>query len=239
MEVANSGRSCWQDLNDILRIGVDRVFLYGPPGVGKTFAAMNFGAPSVAERLVCTEDMTSAEIMGMWEPAQEGFRYREGPGLRAWRGRDGRGGRLVVDEVDRVSGDALSMLLMITDSRESARWIHPETHQEMTPGENFSVVMTSNVTHPDDIPTALRDRFPVALHINQPPEEALAGLSPDLRGPARQAAMSPEGRRFSLRAFYSFDQLRAGLGDDQRAAEMAFGVDAAPAVLDALTISRL
>jgi MoxR-like ATPase len=177
--------------------------------------------------------------MGMWEPSKDGFRYREGAGIRAWTGDSGRGGRLVVDEVDRVSGDGLSMLLLVTDSQDSARWIHPETQQELTPGENFSVIMTSNVEHPDDIPPALRDRFPVALKIDRPPAAALERLSPDLREAALNAAQAPAERRLSLRAFYAYDELRAGLGDEAHAAILAFGEEAAPAVLDALSIAQL
>lgn len=231
---------CWRDLADVMANGIARVLLYGPPGTGKTYAALYSGIKAVpAERLVCTEDLTSGEIMGTWLPtSQHRFEWREGPAIRAWRGVDGRGSRLVVDEVDRASGDALSTLLAVTDSVESARWRHPDTLDWVRPGPEFSVVMTSNVEHIDEIPAALLDRFPVAIHIDRPHPKSLNRLSPDLRPSAMAGSLGPEGRRVSLRAFYAFDQLRESLGAE-RAAALVFGPAAAQSILDALTISAV
>ena len=118
VESLEGSESCWRDLSDVLAAGIARVLLYGPPGTGKTYAALHHGVSSApAERLVCTEDLTSGEITGTWMPVGENrWEWREGPAIRAWRGSGGLGGRLVVDEVDRASGDALSTLLAVTDS---------------------------------------------------------------------------------------------------------------------------
>jgi MoxR-like ATPase len=231
--------NCWRDVADVLSTGVARLLLYGPPGTGKTYAALHHGVEEgQAERLVCTEDLTSGEITGTWMPSNEGrFQWREGPAIRAWRGNDGRGGRLVLDEVDRASGDALATLLAITDSPESARWRNPETLEWVRPGEAFSVVMTSNIDDLDDLPRALRDRFPVSIRVDRPHSSALARLSEDLRGPALSGSLGPEQRRVSLRSFYAFDELRRHHGPG-RAARLVFG-DAAQSILDALTIGAV
>ena len=231
---------CWKDLADILHAGVSRVVLYGPPGTGKTFAALNYGVGlSGAERLVCTEDLTTGEITGTWMPANEGrWVWREGPAIRAWRGHDGRGGRLVVDEVDRASGDALSTLLAMTDSPESARWRNPDSGEWVTPGPDFSVVMTSNLEDLDELPPALRDRFALCLRIDRPHPSAVLALSSDLREPALAGSLGDADRRISLRSFYAFDQLRRNCGA-QRAAELVFGGQRASGVLDALAIGAL
>jgi MoxR-like ATPase len=218
---------------------VNRVLLYGPPGTGKTFAALLHGATEDAERLVCTEDLTSGEITGTWMPSGEGtFAWREGPGIRAWRGVEGRGARLVLDEVDRASGDALATLLAITDSPASARWRNPETLEWVRPGPEFSVVMTSNLEDLEDVPRALRDRFPVSIRVDRPHPSAVASLSADLRAPALAGSIGPESRRVSLRSFYAFDQLRRHHGAP-RAAQLVFGDQVAPGVLDALTIGAV
>jgi MoxR-like ATPase len=144
---------------------------------------------------------------------------------------------LVIDEVDRASGDALSTLLAITDSPESARWRHPESGQWVRPGPEFSVVMTSNIEDPTHLPDALRDRFPVAIRIDRPHPAAVQSLSPDLRPVALAATAPDRDRRISLRAFQSFDGLRGHYGAE-RAAVLVFG-SRADDVLDALRIGAL
>jgi MoxR-like ATPase len=237
---SDSIRSCWRDVDDVLCAGVSRLVLYGPPGTGKTYAALHLGVGATpAERLVCTEDLTSGEITGTWMPSGENrFEWREGPAIRAWKGRDGSGGRLVLDEVDRASGDALATLLAMTDSPESARWRNPDTGEWVRPGKNFSVVMTSNVEDLEEIPASLRDRFPVSVRIDRPPAGALERLSGDLRAAALAGSLGPEGRRVSLRSFYAFDDLRRHHGSE-RAAELVFGVGCAQPVLDALRIGAV
>ena len=240
IESIEDADSCWRDLADVLSAGISRVLLYGPSGTGKTYAALHHNVGSCpAERLVCTEDLTSGEITGTWMPVGENrWEWREGPAIRAWRGGGGLGGRLVVDEVDRASGDALSTLLAMTDSPESARWRNPETSEWVRPGPQFSVVMTSNCDDLDEIPASLRDRFPVSIRIDQPPASALASLSSDLRAPARAGSLGPASRRVSLRRFYAFDELRRYLGPT-RAAQLVFGDDVGTSVLDALAIASL
>jgi hypothetical protein len=147
------------------------------------------------------------------------------------------GGRLVIDEVDRASGDALSALLAMTDSLESCRWRHPSTGEWVTPGPGFSVVMTSNIDDVRDIPSALLDRFPVRIRIDRPHPSSLATLSNDLRAPAAAGVCGPVERRVSLRSFYAFDQLRHEIGEE-RAARVVFA-DHKDAVLDALRLARL
>jgi MoxR-like ATPase len=232
--------TCWRDLADVLSAGISRVLLYGPSGTGKTYAALHHAVGSTpAERLVCTEDLTSGEITGTWMPVGENrWEWREGPAIRAWRGAAGLGGRLVVDEVDRASGDALSTLLAMTDSPESARWRNPETSEWVRPGPHFSVVMTTNIDDLDDIPASLRDRFPVCIRVDRPHASALASLSDDLRTPALAGSLGPAERRVSLRRFYAFDELRRHLGP-HRAAQLVFGADVGTGVLDALAIAAL
>ena len=220
---------CWVDVADVLAAGVGRVLLYGPPGTGKTYAALKLGLThGISERLVCTEDLTTGEITGTWLPAGASkWEWREGPAIRAWRANGGRGGRLVVDEVDRASGDALS-----------TRWRNPETGQWVKPGPDFSVVMTTNAEDLEDIPAALRDRFPVTLRIDRPHPNAVATLSDDLKEPALHGSLGDAARRVSLRSFYAFDQLRAHLGAP-RAARLLFGEVHGQAILDALSIGAL
>lgn len=229
---------CWKDVESALNAGIDRVILFGPSGTGKTFAGLNYGNVATgAWRLICTEDMTSADVQGHYIPnAQGGWSWRDGAAVEAWNGDGQNGGRLVIDEVDKAGGDVLATLLAMTDSPESAKWKHPE-RGEVRPREGFSVVMTTNLEHMEELPTALRDRFPVAIRINQPHPDALGRLSGDLREYAVQMADAGE-RRISLRAFYAFDTLRSSLGDAE-AARLILGANRAQSFLDAIAVNAV
>jgi hypothetical protein len=226
----------WRDLADVLRAGVDRVILYGPPGTGKTFAALNFGTEGIpSERLICTEDLTTADVTGCWIPVGEGrWSWHEGPAIRSWR----LGSRLVVDEVDRASGDVLSLLLAVTDTDGSAQWRNPSSGDVVVPEDGFSVVMTTNIERLEELPRALRDRFPVAVRIDCAHPSSVLRLSSDLRRAALNGSLGDSERRVSLRTFYVFDQLRRVHGE-KRAAELIFEEGQDTAFLDALNISLL
>jgi MoxR-like ATPase len=227
---------CWQDAQDVLEAGVDRLILFGPPGVGKTFAGLNYGLVSAgAWRVNCTEDMTTADVTGHWLPAGANeWTWRDGGATQALR----TGGRLVLDEVDKASGDVLATLLAVTDTPESIHLEHPGLNGNIKPTDGYSVVCTTNCEDMRDLPEALVDRFPVRIRINEPHPDALRTLSYDLRDYARRAADLGE-RRISLRQFQSFDKLRKGLGDQQRAASIVFGDKLAQAVLDAIAIDKV
>ncbi len=229
---------CWQDFQEVLSAGIDRVILWGVPGTGKTFAGLttNVGAGG-SYKLTCSEDMTTAEVSGMFMPAKEGFEFLDGAGLRAWRGNGKVGGRLVADEIDKASGDVLSTLLNFTDTDGSARFDHPETGEKVSPLAGYSVVMTTNLENPDDLQVALRDRFPVAIEITAPHPEAIRRLPEELWEPANQLISADPNRRVSLRAFYAFVQMRDNGIAWERAAVLAFGGRKAEAFIDAYKVA--
>jgi MoxR-like ATPase len=239
MESPNTLPECWQELQDVLKAGIDRVILFGPPGTGKTFAGLNFGNVSAgAHRLICTEDMTSADVTGCFMPNAQGtWNWQMGSAMKAWEGDGFTGGRLVIDEIDRASGDVESLLLAVTDTVASAKWEHPETGRSVRPRDGFSVVMTTNIEQMDELPTALKDRFPVAIRINTPHPDALLCLPSDLRAAAAASADANGERRFSIRAFQTYATLRNTMGVE-RAAKLIFG-SVANDILDALKIDAV
>ena len=228
---------CWQDVNDILASGINKLILFGPPGTGKTFAGLNMGnVLAGAHRLICNEDMTSADVTGHFKPSGDGtWKWQDGTVIKAWQGDGINGGRVVADEIDRASGDVMSQLLAMFDSEESASWEHPETGRILKPKKGFSVFMTTNIEDMRELPNALQDRFPVAVRINTPHPDALTMLSPDLRGAAAASADADRDRRFSVRAFMAFDTLRKTVSVE-KAARLTFGKHY-QSVLDALLVN--
>jgi MoxR-like ATPase len=237
-EGAQNLPQCWADVENALNAGIDRLILFGPPGTGKTYAGLNLGDVNAgAYRLICTEEMTNADVTGHYKPnAQGAWAWQEGSAIKAWQGDGQRGGRLVIDEIDKAGGDVFATLLAMTDSPESAKWEHPENGRMVRPLDGFSVVMTTNIESMQELPEALKDRFPVAIRINQPHPNALALLSADLRNYAVRMADAGE-RRISLRTFFAFDKLRNSLGD-QESARLVFGRQA-ESVLDAIAIDKV
>lgn len=238
METITPLPQCWQDVKDCMDSGIDRIILFGPAGTGKTYAGLNFGDVNAgAHRLVCTEDMTSMDVTGAFMPDGNGkFSWVDGSALKAWKGDGIKGGRLIVDEVDKASGDVFALLLAMLDSPESASWEHPESGRVYRPKVGFSAIMTTNIENMDELPMALADRFPVRIRINSPHPTALENLSRDLRPYAVRMADAGK-KRISLRTFMAFDKLRKQLGDE-RSANLIFG-ERASSVLDAMAVDKL
>lgn len=230
---------CWKDLDDCLNAGIDRVILFGAPGIGKTYGGLTLGdTEGGAFRLVCSEDMTNLDVTGGFMPRNEGgFMWLDGFALKAWQGNGNKGGRLVVDEVDKASGDVFGTLLSMLDSPESASYERPDTGEVVRPLAGFSAVMTTNIENMGELPSALADRFPIRIRINEPHPDALLRLSPALRGYAARMADAGDDR-ISLRAFIALDKLSKSLGME-RACVLTFGERRAKQIMDAIAVDSL
>lgn len=222
---------CWRDAYTLLT-NSDRVALFGPPGTGKTFAAMHT-APSRAYRVAMTGDNGTGDLLGMWMPSPTGgFRYAEGVAVRAMR----EGARIVVDEVDRASAEALGALLLISDTSASITWENPETLEIVRPAPGYSVAFSTNLEDWHRLDIALRDRMVAPVRINEPHPDAIARLPHQFQNIARTTADRPVGERVSMRAWLEIAHLAEIVGTPD-ALRLVLGEERAADIADALAVN--
>ena len=207
--------SCWRDLADVHGAGVNRVMLYGPPGTGKTYAALHVGVGAApAERLVCTEDLTTGEITGTWMPVGRGpVDLARGPGhprlARRRRARRAPGGRRGRPGLGRRAGARCSR----SPTRRVGAMAPP---RERRVGRARPAVLRRHDDQPRGPrgPAARRcataSRWRSASTV--PTRRGGRAVGSDLRAPALAGSLGEPGRRVSLRSFYAFDQLRRHCG---------------------------
>ena len=208
-----------------------RIYLYGPPGVGKTFVAYLSGRTQRGVyACVLTQETPAAELRGTYLPKGDALVWHDGPVIRAMKD----GARLVLNELSHASDDALAFLHPVLETPETARLTLP-TGETITPAPGFHVVVTDNLP-PDGLPPALQDRFDALLEVNEPHPSALARLSAPLREAARRSFSLGEDRRVSVRSWLTLDRVRhvLGLAD---ACTVVFGAERGSQIFDALSLS--
>jgi len=223
----------WEMASFALNHKLDRVLLYGKPGTGKTYFGLNYHleAGRQSYRLVCTDDMTDGDMLGKYRQHDNGiWKFEEGSALKAWR----TGGRLVVDEINRVNGDVESRLMALIDTVTSSSFENPDTGEIITPQEGFSVVATMN-GEPEDLAPAVRDRLVVRVNIEEPHPDAIASLPVYLRDMAMAYSMRDDEDRYSLRSFIAFNSLYTSSGNLSYSAQVCLPT-IAESVVDAFAL---
>lgn len=228
-----TGRVGWELIERVLTCcALARVYLWGRPGIGKTYVAYHKGQ---IERgvyaLTLTPEMPASELRGHYLPKGSAFDWHDGPALRAMR----EGARLVINEIRHASDDVLAFLYPILEFPETARVTLP-SGETVTPAPGFHVIVTDNAP-PDELPPALRDRFDAVLEIQEPHPEALERLSPTLREVARRSFALEDERRISLRGWLVLDRLRERLGLGE-ACLVVFGAERGSQIHDAVVLAE-
>jgi hypothetical protein len=230
-----------------------RIMLWGPPGTGKSFAAMNYGRSNEdIVRIECFGDMNVASILWHFMPMGDAFMPFLGPLPTAMT----LGKRLVIDEADKAPGEVMDILRQATAKDDVASLTIPDpdlftgavSREDMAaimaagdhmrtyrPVPGYEVVWTQN-DDPADLEEPIQDRFPVKIKIENVHPAAIAALPEDLRSTARNTALAEGSRRVGIRAWSTFADLREHIGEDMAA--QAIFADRAGDVMDALRLGR-
>jgi MoxR-like ATPase len=207
-EIGPACRVDWPFLEKLLALSAIRtLYLHGPPGVGKTYAAYTKGrVQDGVYSVTLTEDTPAAELRGMFVPHGDQFVWRNGPFVEAMI----NGARLVINEITHGSPDVLALLYPVLESVETARLTLP-TNETVCPAPGFNVVVTDNEP-PSSLPPALEDRFDAIVEVDAPHPEALERLSEPLRHAALHSVGLEPDRAIGLRSWLKLEELQHELG---------------------------
>jgi hypothetical protein len=219
--VENYDPECWK-LFGLVETHVTRLGLEGPPGTGKTTTPML----SAKRRGRTTFNMTfrletpATDLIGCYALKGGEFVWADGIFSRGWRLSQTTPVTFVLNEIDQAGPDSLGQLYNLLDDPEIAVLDLPNG-ERLKPGD-VQYVGTMNGSF-DQLPPAIRDRFPVVLNIDKPHPAGLKRLPDDVRCLALDAAYSrnPE-RQNSMRSFFEFAKLRPSIGE-ATAAVAVFG----------------
>lgn len=219
----------WQLYIDVLSSDIVRVvYVYGPPGVGKTYAAYHYGRVSEGfYAITITPETSAAQLCGHFVFRGNNVEWHHGPFTRAMI----EGKRLVVNEATKMNPDVEVQLMPTLEAPETAQ-LTLHSGETVRPAPGFHVVLTDNLP-PDRLPEALRDRFEAIVRVTQPHPAALAGLSEELRTCAEASLKIDDDRRISARGWNNLQRLMGKFGL-RNACRLAFGPDRGEMIHDAI-----
>lgn len=236
-----NNNDCWKLVNQVLGKS-RRILLWGPPGTGKSFSAVKTNAPLNMEgdpnifQITMTEDTASANLEGFYMPSKSGaFEWNDGIAIQSWR----NGGRLIINEIDHASPDAMTFLHAILDDQEIAQLtINNEDKETVKPEEGFQVIATTN-SPPTSLPPALRDRFPVKIHCNTIHPSAMSKFPKEWHKVISDTSLVTDvDERISVRSWTEFFRLQEEQNfNSDIAAQLVFG-DKAAELVDAVTLAK-
>ena len=226
--------STWELLECALSSDLDAtriIYVWGPPGCGKTYGAFHFGRIENGFYAVTLTDETSAaELRGHFLFRGGDAVWHDGPFVRAMR----EGKRLVINEIGNANADVLALLFPILESLKTAEITLP-SGETIRPATGFHVVATDN-RPPDQLPEALDDRFGVYVRVSEPHPNAIAQLHPQLRELALASASIEDERRVSARGWLALQSLIPTFGLET-GCRLAFGPDRGPLVYETIVMA--
>lgn len=206
------------------------MYVYGPPGVGKTYTATRSGLKGRnVYSITLTPETPAAELRGFFVPKDREFVWHDGPFVRAMR----EGARVVINEVSHASHDVLAILYPVLEGKDTAALTLPDS-TTVVPADGFQVICTDNMP-PDELTEALRDRFNSIMEINQPHPDSINSLRPALKRAALKCLEMEDDRRVSMRAWIQVSKLEEKMGTET-AFRAVFGQEKGQELFTATTL---
>lgn len=199
---------------------VHRVLFSGHPRTGKsTLPEKLFGAENV-ERTTVHRQMPVDDLVGGMALVNGTTVWQDGPAVRALR----YGRKLVLDEIDRHSGEIYSFILAIGDDPAG---VTLPTGERVKAAPGYGLIATTNEP-PAKLADALYDRFDLVLKadtLSRGLQNALgefAGCAQSVigRGGAGQRVELNWNRPATVNLFIAASKLRKNGLSDERIAEM-------------------
>lgn len=214
---------------------VRTAYLWGPPGIGKTWSAYHvhngYTARKPVYAITLTQDTPAAELRGHYVPKGGDLVWSDGPFVKAMR----EGARLVLNEITHAPAEVMAICYPVLESSETARLTLP-TNETVRPAEGFQVIVTDN-HQPDELPEALRDRFDATMMIREPHEDAYLRIDERFREIARATVTLQGERAIGLRSWLAIQKLAKTMGD-REAMTAVLGPDRARNLHDAIAIGE-
>lgn len=218
----------WSVTEIVLNARTPRMLLYGPPGIGKSYLPARWAKDNDWDFLsvTLTDQTPASELAGHFILKGNDFVWHDGMVSRAWRmTNEGKHVLLEINEIVEAGADAEVFLHNALDDPEFARLDLP-TGETLRPVPDRLMVVATMNADPRALREALRDRFPVKIHVEEPHPDAFLALPKDLRPLAMEMTNSGRDKdvRMSIRPFVAYAQLRQTI-DPTAAAYAVFGQD--------------
>ncbi len=239
----NHIREVWKGIQTEIENPNNRViYLEGPPGLGKTWAALNLGRQRFANSddnvycLTLNEESSFIELRGSYLPkGHEGAVWFDGVLPKSMKR---PAARLVINEPAFAGSDILTGLYPVLDSRASAVLALPNG-DVMRPGPNWHCILTDN-QQVENLPGALRDRIDSVIMVDVPSpgllEQVLTPLHELLVATAMDVSL-PMHDRIGGRSWVRLSTRLRGGEKLQPACIHVFGQRKAPGMYEAI-VSR-
>lgn len=199
---------------------LNRVFVVGPPGVGKTFAAQHAARENQQViSITLSEDVVLQELLGHYIPKGGEFVWHDGPLTTAIR----EGSLVVVNELGRASSSVRDAMLGVLDAPDVCQIVLP-TGEVVRPVATFAIIATSN-SGVEELDPALADRFECVIVVNAPHPKLIEHINnvvPGLGTLVNKSYAEP-AKAISPRAALTYANLRDKGVEAVKAATVAFG----------------